>query len=177
MRPGCVSGASFAREDALGAMAIEEPVSHYDARPLRRAATLVQPASAGAACRLTLTPWRWIGGTPVRAVSNRRILGAVFASPVHPRMVIAGDHLGDERFQLSLPSARGETTTPLAHAPQAMFHFGGWAPDGARLLVARSESSADLDLYEPANRQRLYPAIAAFLARHLAAPQAPDARQ
>src|SRR4051794_2461042 len=48
-------------------------------------------------------------------------IGAAYPSPTASELIIAGDHLGDERFQLQLISSHGETVTPITTAPDVMY--------------------------------------------------------
>jgi dipeptidyl aminopeptidase/acylaminoacyl peptidase len=91
---------------------------------------------------------------------GERILGAAY-SPVDDRLIVGSDFGGNERTQLSLMRADGETLTPLTDAPEVIHVFGGWqedgaasngwSPDGRRIVYASNARDARFfDIYERA---------------------------
>lgn len=79
---------------------------------------------------------------------NERISGASY-SPVEDVLLVSADVGGNEREQLYLLSADGTLFTALTSQPEAIHAFGGWSPDGSRILYSSNErDSRYFDIYE-----------------------------
>jgi Tol biopolymer transport system component len=84
-------------------------------------------------------------------------------SPIDDRLIHGIDRGGDERQQLLLldPSASAAEPTPLTANPAVIHDFGGWSPDGKRIVYCaneRDEAHFDVYVQEVANgeRRRVY---------------------
>src|SRR6516164_6109007 len=69
---------------------------------------------------------------------NERVSGASY-SPVDDVLLVSADVGGNERDQLYLLSADGAVFTALTSQPETIHRFGGWAPDGSRIIYSSSE--------------------------------------
>jgi dipeptidyl aminopeptidase/acylaminoacyl peptidase len=79
---------------------------------------------------------------------NERVSGASY-SPVEDVLLVSADAGGNERDQLYLLSADGADFTALTSQPETIHSFGGWSPDGARILYSSNErDSRYFDIYE-----------------------------
>lgn len=79
---------------------------------------------------------------------GERVASATF-SPRTELLLVAGDAGGNERTQLYLLSVDGERFTSLTDNPDTIFVFGGWAPDGNRIVYSSNERDARyFDVYE-----------------------------
>ena len=97
------------------------------------------------AWELDLTP----RSQPRRVTTNiDRVLSLAHA-PAGPWLLVAHDHQGDERMQLTLiDSLAGETRDLTTDFPRCRHLAGGWAPDGQSFLFAANRRRPDIfDLY------------------------------
>jgi len=79
---------------------------------------------------------------------NERITGASY-SPVEDVLLVSADIGGNERNQLYLLSADGADFTSLTSQPETIHSFGGWSPDGSRILYSSNErDNRYFDIYE-----------------------------
>ena len=79
---------------------------------------------------------------------NERISGASY-SPVEDVLLISADVGGNERNQLYLLSADGAEFTALTSQLETIHSFGGWSPDGSRILYSSNErDNRYFDIYE-----------------------------
>ncbi|MGZ3617197.1 MAG: S9 family peptidase [Ktedonobacteraceae bacterium] len=79
---------------------------------------------------------------------NERISGASY-SPVEDVLLVSADVGGNERNQLYLLSADGADFTALTSQPETIHSFGGWSPDGSRILYSSNErDNRYFDIYE-----------------------------
>jgi len=79
---------------------------------------------------------------------GERSLSARFA-PHAETLLVNADTGGDERWQLFALSSDGARFTPLTDRPETIYQFGGWSPDGARILYASNERDPRyFDVYE-----------------------------
>lgn len=79
---------------------------------------------------------------------GERVSSATFA-PHEDVLLITGDIGGNERAQLFLLSADGSEMRPLTNKPEVMHTFGGWSPDGKRIVYGSNERDARFfDVYE-----------------------------
>lgn len=80
--------------------------------------------------------------------SGDRISRAVYA-PNDDRLLLCGDVGGSELTQLYLLSADGADLRHIAGAPNSICQFGGWSPDGQRIVYASNERNPRyFDIYE-----------------------------
>jgi dipeptidyl aminopeptidase/acylaminoacyl peptidase len=88
------------------------------------------------------------GGWPEQLTFTQERIGSVAFAPNGERMIVGTDVGGDERIQLHLLSAHGETMRPLTHQLDAMHLFGGWSPDGRRIAYAANRrNGTDFEVY------------------------------
>ncbi len=79
---------------------------------------------------------------------GERVSRVVYA-PNDDRMILCGDANGSELTQLYLLTADGATLRHIAGAPDVICHFGGWSPDGGRIVYASNERDARyFDIHE-----------------------------
>ena len=79
---------------------------------------------------------------------NERISGASY-SPVEDVMLVSADVGGNERDQLYLLSADGANFTAITSQTETIHSFGGWSPDGSRILYSSNErDNRYFDIYE-----------------------------
>ncbi|EFH85503.1 alpha/beta hydrolase family protein [Ktedonobacter racemifer] len=79
---------------------------------------------------------------------GERVSGATFA-PHADTLLVSGDIGGNERAQLFLLSADGSEFRALTEKPEVMHSFGGWSPDGERIVYNSNERDARFfDVYE-----------------------------
>ncbi len=77
-----------------------------------------------------------------------RCMSATFA-PRSNTLLITGDVGGNERTQLYLASADGDTFEALTAKPEVMYLFGGWSPDNLHISYSSNErDSRYFDVYE-----------------------------
>jgi len=77
-----------------------------------------------------------------------RVAGAVF-SPTENVLLAICDVGGNERTQFYALSADGSTFVPLTNRPEVMYLFGGWSPDGSRIVYSSNERDGRyFDVYE-----------------------------
>ncbi|HEY3109824.1 MAG TPA: S9 family peptidase [Chloroflexota bacterium] len=89
-----------------------------------------------------------IGGWPEQLTFTQERIGALHPSPTGDEMIVATDVGGDERIQLHLVSAHGETMRPLTEDLEAMHLFGGWSPDGQSFaFAANRRDRSRFDVY------------------------------
>jgi dipeptidyl aminopeptidase/acylaminoacyl peptidase len=89
-----------------------------------------------------------VGGWPEQLTFTQERIGALYPSPTGEEMIVATDVGGDERIQLYLVSAHGETMRPLTEDLEAMHLFGGWSPDGrAFAFAANRRDRSRFDVY------------------------------
>ncbi|HXT34199.1 MAG TPA: LpqB family beta-propeller domain-containing protein [Chloroflexota bacterium] len=101
---------------------------------------------------ITGVPQVWsvpaVGGWPhQRTYSTERVAGAHYA-PVGDRLLFEMDTGGDERLQLYLLEEDGTRLIPITGALGVIHQFGGWSPDGRRIVYAgNARQSAFFDVY------------------------------
>ncbi len=79
---------------------------------------------------------------------SERVSGASY-SPVDDVLLVSADVGGNERDQLYLLSADGAVFTGLTSQPETIHGFGGWSPDGSRIVYSSNEGdSRYFDIYE-----------------------------
>ncbi len=79
---------------------------------------------------------------------GERVAGASY-SPVADVLLVSADVGGNERDQLYLLSADGAAFTALTSQPETIHRFGGWSPDGSRIIYSSNErDSRYFDIYE-----------------------------
>jgi dipeptidyl aminopeptidase/acylaminoacyl peptidase len=79
---------------------------------------------------------------------GERVMGAAF-SPARDILLVSADTGGNERTQLYLLGADGLMFAPLTDAPETIYQFGGWSPDGARVCYSSNERDPRyFDVYE-----------------------------
>lgn len=79
---------------------------------------------------------------------NERVSGASY-SPVEDVLLVSADIGGNERDQLYLLSADGSDFTALTSQPETIHGFGGWSPDGSRIIFFSNErDNRYFDIYE-----------------------------
>ncbi|WP_201385669.1 S9 family peptidase [Ktedonobacter sp. SOSP1-85] len=79
---------------------------------------------------------------------GERVSSATFA-PHADTLLVSGDIGGNERAQLFLLSADGSEFRALTEKPEVMHSFGGWSPDGERIVYSSNERDARFfDVYE-----------------------------
>jgi dipeptidyl aminopeptidase/acylaminoacyl peptidase len=89
-----------------------------------------------------------LGGWPEQLTFTQERIGALHPSPSGDQLIVATDVGGDERVQLHLVSAHGETTRALTDDLEAMHLFGGWSPDGrAFAFAANRRDRSRFDVY------------------------------
>jgi dipeptidyl aminopeptidase/acylaminoacyl peptidase len=77
-----------------------------------------------------------------------RVAGASY-SPVADVLLVSADVGGNEHDQLYLLSGDGTLFTPLTFQPETIHRFGGWSPDGARIIYSSNERDRRyFDIYE-----------------------------
>ena len=77
-----------------------------------------------------------------------RVAGASY-SPVADLLLVSADVGGNERDQLYSLSADGTVFTALTSQPETIYRFGGWSPDGSRIIYSSNErDSRYSDVYE-----------------------------
>ena len=88
------------------------------------------------------------GGWPhQRTFSTERVAGAYHA-PVGDRLLFEMDTGGDERLRFYLLEDAGTRLTAITDAPGVIHQFGGWSPDGRRIVyAANGRQSAFFDVY------------------------------
>jgi len=80
--------------------------------------------------------------------SGDRISRAVYA-PNDDRLLLCSDVGGSELTQLFLLSADGADLRHIAGSPNSICQFGGWSPDGQRIVYASNERNPRyFDIYE-----------------------------
>jgi len=88
------------------------------------------------------------GGWPDQLTFFDERVTFVSFSPRDEHLVFGMDAGGNERQQLFLLSADGQTITPLTDAPEAIHQFGGWSNDGRRIAFsATRRHPAHFDVY------------------------------
>src|SRR5207249_552146 len=88
------------------------------------------------------------GGWPEQLTFTQERIGGLWPSPTRPELIVATDVGGDERVQLHLVSAHGETMRPLTDHLETMHLFGGWSPDGRRIAYAANRRDpSQFDVY------------------------------
>ncbi|OGO41614.1 MAG: peptidase S9 [Chloroflexi bacterium RBG_16_57_9] len=88
------------------------------------------------------------GGWPDQLTFFAERVTFVSFSPREEHLVFGMDSGGNERQQLFLLSADGQTITPLTDAPEAIHQFGGWSYDGRRIAFsATRRHPAHFDVY------------------------------
>ncbi len=79
---------------------------------------------------------------------GERVSGASY-SPVEDVLLVSADVGGNERDQLYLLSADGAVFTGLTSQPETIHRFGGWSPDGSRIIYSSNErDNRYFDIYE-----------------------------
>ena len=79
---------------------------------------------------------------------GERVAGASY-SPVADVLLVSADVGGNEHDQLYLLSADGTVFTPLTFQPETIHRFGGWSPDGSRIIYSSNErDNRYFDIYE-----------------------------
>ncbi|HXX78547.1 MAG TPA: hypothetical protein VEI53_08660, partial [Ktedonobacteraceae bacterium] len=79
---------------------------------------------------------------------NERVSGASY-SPVEDVLLVSADVGGNERDQLYLLSADGSDFIALTSRPEVIHNFGGWSPDGTRIIYSSNERDIRyFDIYE-----------------------------
>jgi dipeptidyl aminopeptidase/acylaminoacyl peptidase len=79
---------------------------------------------------------------------GERVAGANY-SPVDDVLLVSADVGGNERDQLYLLSADGADFIALTTQPEKIYRFGGWSPDGSRIIYSSNErDSRYFDIYE-----------------------------
>jgi dipeptidyl aminopeptidase/acylaminoacyl peptidase len=79
---------------------------------------------------------------------GERVAGASY-SPVADELLVSADVGGNEHDQLYLLGADGTTFAPLTFQPETIHWFGGWSPDGSRIIYSSNErDSRYFDIYE-----------------------------
>ena len=79
---------------------------------------------------------------------SERVSGASY-SPVDDVLLVSADVGGNERDQLYLLSADGANFTALTSQPETIYRFGGWSPDGSRIIYSANERDSHyFDIYE-----------------------------
>ena len=79
---------------------------------------------------------------------GERVSIATFA-PHADTLLVCGDIGGNERTQLFLLSSDGSQFRALTEKPEVMHSFGGWSPDGERIVYSSNERDARFfDVYE-----------------------------
>src|SRR5215831_647453 len=79
---------------------------------------------------------------------SERVSAASY-SPVEDVLLVSADVGGNERDQLYLLNADGSDFTALTSQPEVIHNFGGWSPDGSRIIYASNErDSRYFDIYE-----------------------------
>ncbi len=88
------------------------------------------------------------GGWPhQRTFSAERVAGVQYA-PQGDRLLFQMDTGGDERVQLYLLEENGTRLTALTEAPGVIHQFGGWSPDGQKVVYANNaRQGAFFDVY------------------------------
>jgi dipeptidyl aminopeptidase/acylaminoacyl peptidase len=96
------------------------------------------------------------GGWPdQRTFSSERVAGVQYA-PQGDRLLFQMDTGGDERVQLYVLEQNGTRLIVLTEAPTVIHQFGGWSPDGQKVVYANNaRQGAYFDLYvrDPAEDQ------------------------
>jgi dipeptidyl aminopeptidase/acylaminoacyl peptidase len=86
------------------------------------------------------------GGWPDQLTFYDEPVSGVSYSPVDERFVFSMDAGGNERQQLLL--YEDEEVRDLTRRPDAIHYFGGWSPDGARIVfTATRRNGTDFDVY------------------------------
>ncbi|HEY6287593.1 MAG TPA: S9 family peptidase [Ktedonobacteraceae bacterium] len=79
---------------------------------------------------------------------GERVAGASY-SPVADVLLVSADVGGNERDQHYLLSADGAAFIALTSQPETIHRFGGWSPDGSRIIYSSNErDSRYFDIYE-----------------------------
>ncbi|HEX4205873.1 MAG TPA: S9 family peptidase [Ktedonobacteraceae bacterium] len=79
---------------------------------------------------------------------GERVSSATY-SPKADLLLVAGDIGGNERTQLFLAQGDGSTVDALTNDLTSMHLFGGWSPDGNRIVYSSNERDARFfDVYE-----------------------------
>ena len=72
-------------------------------------------------------------------------------SPTGETILVAGDVGGNEHTQLWLIQAESGAVTPLTANPDVIHEFGGWSPDGTKIIFAsNARDPRFFDVYEQA---------------------------
>ncbi len=88
------------------------------------------------------------GGWPHQRTFSAERVAAAHHAPAGDRLLFEMDTGGDERLQLYLLEEDGTRLTSITDAPGVIHQFGGWSPDGRRIVYAgNARSSAFFDVY------------------------------
>ncbi|MGH2411582.1 MAG: S9 family peptidase [Chloroflexota bacterium] len=88
------------------------------------------------------------GGWPHQRTFSAERVASAHHAPVGDRLLFEMDTGGDERLQLYVLEEDGTRLTPITDAPGVIHQFGGWSPDGRRIVYAgNARQSAYFDLY------------------------------
>ncbi len=88
------------------------------------------------------------GGWPEQMTFYADSVRGASRSPKGDWYLFSKDTGGDERTQLYLMSPDGTRTVALTKNPKAIYTFGGWSEDGARIVYASNERNvAYFDVY------------------------------
>lgn len=79
---------------------------------------------------------------------GERVSGASY-SPTEDVLLVSADVGGNERDQLYLLNADGAVFTAITSQPETIHRFGGWSPDGSRIIYSCNERDGRyFDIYE-----------------------------